>query len=195
MPPVLPPRPASYTPSASEPTYLPLNNLDTIRSYGSAADELETYPMLGLPVYNGNGIGSVGGHNNPDYHPNLNRPTGVGLASGNGGTGLTSPPLLMPSHDALSDTDSVHKPRWSDLESNLKGSYYEAAKIHNGTSLMIPSQVTLFYNTCTLPFIYPSSLSLSVLLNLFPFEHWPVTNYYPLSLSPTRFWLYCYKLE
>ncbi|XP_045031201.1 fat-like cadherin-related tumor suppressor homolog isoform X3 [Daphnia magna] len=130
VPPMLPPRPASYTPSIGEPTYLPLNNLDTIRSYGSAADELETYPMLGMPTYNGNGMGSIGGHNNPDYHPNLNRPSGVGMAS-NGGTVLASPPLLLPAHDALSDSDSVHKPRWSDLESNLKGSYYEAAKIHN----------------------------------------------------------------
>lgn len=130
VPPMLPPRPASYTPSIGEPTYLPLNNLDTIRSYGSAADELETYPMLGMPTYNGNGMGSLGGHNNPDYHPNLNRPSGVGMAS-NGGTVLASPPLLLPAHDALSDSDSVHKPRWSDLESNLKGSYYEAAKIHN----------------------------------------------------------------
>lgn len=124
----MPPRPASYTPSATEPTYIPLNNLDTIRSYGSAADELETYPML---PYNGNGVGSMGGHNNPDYHPNLNRPAGHN--ANNGGPGLSSPPLMLPNHDALSDTDSVHKPRWSDLESNLKGSYYEAAKIHNGT--------------------------------------------------------------
>jgi protocadherin Fat 1/2/3 len=136
---MLPPRPASYTPSVSEPTYLPLNNLDTIRSYGSAADELETYPMLGMPPYNGNGMGSVGGHNNPDYHPNLNRPAVIGMASNggsvmSGGGCLSSPPLLMPALDALSDSDSVHKPRWSDLESNLKGSYYEAAKIHNGTS-------------------------------------------------------------
>lgn len=85
---MLPPRPASYTPSVSEPTYLPLNNLDTIRSYGSAADELETYPMLGMPPYNGNGMGSVGGHNNPDYHPNLNRPAVVGMASNGGSVGI-----------------------------------------------------------------------------------------------------------
>ena len=117
---MLPPRPASYTPSANEPSYIPLNNLDTIRSYGSAADELETYPMLGIPTY---------GHN-PDYHPNLNRP--VVTSNGVVGLGSQSPPL--PVNDALSDTDSLHKPCWSDLESNLKGSYYEAAKIHNGTT-------------------------------------------------------------
>lgn len=93
--------------------------------------------MLGIPTYNGNGHAvGVGGHNNPDYHPNLNRPAGIapnGVAGGLTGS-LASPPLLLPSHDPLSDTDSVHKPRWSDLESNLKGSYYEAAKIHNGKS-------------------------------------------------------------
>lgn len=164
---MLPPRPASYTPSASEPTYIPLNNLDTIRSYGSAADELETYPMLGMPTYNGNGVGSVGGHNNPDYHPNLNRPTGVGMASSNGvpvmglGGSLTSAPLLLPAHDALSDTDSVHKPRWSDLESNLKGSYYEAAKIHNGTSGLTS---------------YPSSLNINIRSTFWLF---PLLGFYP----------------
>lgn len=116
---MLPPRPASYTPSASEPTYIPLNNLDTIRSYGSAADELESYPMLGMPAY---------GNHNPDYHPNLNhRPS---VTSNGVGHGSQSPPL--PVNDALSDSDSLQKPCWSDLESNLKGSYYEAAKIHNG---------------------------------------------------------------
>ena len=112
---MLPPRPASYTPCANEPTYIPLNNLDTIRSYGSAADELEAYPMLGIPTY---GL-------NSDYHPNLNRPAGA-----SNGIGSQSPP--MPINEALSDTDSLHKPCWSDLESNLKGCYYEANKIHNG---------------------------------------------------------------
>lgn len=142
---MLPPRPASYTPSASEPTYIPLNNLDTIRSYGSAADELETYPMLGMPTF-GNGV--VGGHNNPDYHPNLNR-NGIGSASTNGGLGslsgrLPSPPMLMADHDGLSDSDSLHKPCWSDLESNLnlpKG-YYEATKIHNGTKAALFFYIT-----------------------------------------------------
>ena len=131
--PMLPPRPASYTPS-SEPTYIPLNNLDTIRSYGSAADELETYPMLGLPSFASATVSSSG-HNNPDYHPNLNRSTGH--AGSPLTTGLPSPPLLLPSHDALSDTDSLHKPCWSDLETNLKGSYYESAKIHNGKNNQI----------------------------------------------------------
>lgn len=135
---MLPPRPASYTPSANEPTYIPLNNLDTIRSYGSAADELETYPMLAMPTF-----GTLGQHN-PDYHPNLNR-NGIVVvgSSNNGGLTLSSrtagSPLLMADHDALSDSDSLHKPCWSDVESNLKGSYYEAAKIHNGMFLITSS--------------------------------------------------------
>ena len=148
-PPMLPPRPASYTPSANEPTYIPLNNLDTIRSYGSAADELETYPMLAMPTF-----GTIG-HNNPDFHPNLNR-NGMVLGSSstnNGGLGMSrtaGSPLLMADHDALSDSDSLHKPCWSDVESNLKGSYYEAAKIHNGTWLL-----SLFNNWRVLPLSFP----------------------------------------
>ncbi|KAK2702660.1 hypothetical protein QYM36_018735 [Artemia franciscana] len=43
---MLPPRPSSYSPSGNEQKYIALNNLDTIRSYGSAGDELETLPML-----------------------------------------------------------------------------------------------------------------------------------------------------
>ncbi|KAK2702788.1 hypothetical protein QYM36_018610 [Artemia franciscana] len=46
VPPMLPPRPLSYSPSGNEQNYVALNNLDTIRSYGSAGDELETLPML-----------------------------------------------------------------------------------------------------------------------------------------------------
>nr|CAD7395413.1 unnamed protein product [Timema poppensis] len=56
-PPQCPPRPASYTPSSNNETApYPvgvLNNLDTLRSYGSAGDELENVP--------------------PDYLRNLNR--------------------------------------------------------------------------------------------------------------------------
>lgn len=52
-----PPRPASYTSSSNNEVYsaIPLNNLDTLRSYGSAGDELENVP--------------------PDYRRNLNRNT------------------------------------------------------------------------------------------------------------------------
>lgn len=63
--PVCPPRPLSYTPSSqNDPLYncnnatMMLNNLDTLRSYGSAGDELENVP--------------------PDYVRNLNRNTPQG---------------------------------------------------------------------------------------------------------------------
>ncbi|KAK2713684.1 hypothetical protein QYM36_009530 [Artemia franciscana] len=46
VPPMLPPRHSSYSPSGNEQHYVTLNNLDTIRSYGAAGDELETLPML-----------------------------------------------------------------------------------------------------------------------------------------------------
>lgn len=60
--PMCPPRPTSYTPSSNEPIYnynpaVVLNNLDTLRSYGSAGDELENVP--------------------PDYLRNLNRNGGI----------------------------------------------------------------------------------------------------------------------
>lgn len=62
-PPLCPPRPVSYTPSTHEQPYINavvLNNLDTLRSYGSAGDELENVP--------------------PDYRRNLNR-TSVPVAN------------------------------------------------------------------------------------------------------------------
>ncbi|XP_068083906.1 fat-like cadherin-related tumor suppressor homolog [Anabrus simplex] len=45
VPPQCPPRPASYTPSTNnDPVPSLYNNLDTLRSYGSAGDELENVP-------------------------------------------------------------------------------------------------------------------------------------------------------
>ncbi|XP_066592660.1 fat-like cadherin-related tumor suppressor homolog isoform X2 [Prorops nasuta] len=91
-PPQCPPRPASYTPSSNnEPTAysaaVTLNNLDTLRSYGSAGDELENFP--------------------PDYLRNLNRstpvpPTSLTLANPVGGNATGS------------DADSLHKPTWQE---------------------------------------------------------------------------------
>lgn len=71
--PTCPPRPVSYTPSSqNDPIYncnaatVMLNNLDTLRSYGSAGDELENPP----PDYV-----------RPDYVKNLNRNTPPGCIS------------------------------------------------------------------------------------------------------------------
>ncbi|XP_043267899.1 fat-like cadherin-related tumor suppressor homolog isoform X3 [Venturia canescens] len=109
-PPQCPPRPASYTPSSNnEPANygtaaaIALNNLDTLRSYGSAGDELENFP--------------------PDYLRNLNRstpvPTGtltIGNPVGGNATG--------------SDTDSLHKPMWQE-QMHLASFITDTAKIKN----------------------------------------------------------------
>lgn len=101
--------------------------------------------MLGIPSFNGSAVGSLAGHNNPDYLPNLNRSGGVN--SPTSGSTLPSSPLLMPNHDGLSDTDSLRKPCWSDVETNLKGTYYESSKIQNGKSaLYTPSKRLLLAN-------------------------------------------------
>uniref|UniRef100_A0A6P7FFE6 Fat-like cadherin-related tumor suppressor homolog isoform X1 n=1 Tax=Diabrotica virgifera virgifera TaxID=50390 RepID=A0A6P7FFE6_DIAVI len=71
--PACPPRPVSYTPSSqNDPIYnsnaatVMLNNLDTLRSYGSAGDELENVPS---------------DYVRPDYVKNLNRNTPPGCVS------------------------------------------------------------------------------------------------------------------
>ncbi|XP_011297771.1 fat-like cadherin-related tumor suppressor homolog isoform X1 [Fopius arisanus] len=109
-PPQCPPRPASYTPSSNnEPTAysnsaaVALNNLDTLRSYGSAGDELENFP--------------------PDYLRNLNRSTPVPnptltLANPVGGNATGS------------DTDSLHKPSWQE-QMQLASFITDTAKIKN----------------------------------------------------------------
>lgn len=77
------PRPASYTATSTDPTghlglvQTPLNNLDTLRSYGSAGDELECE----LP---------------PDYVKNLNRSTPV-----NNHAGIDSDSLCKPSWNGV----------------------------------------------------------------------------------------------
>ncbi|KAG8186896.1 hypothetical protein JTE90_023783 [Oedothorax gibbosus] len=58
--PPLPPRPASYTPSTQDSVNA-LNNFDTVRSYGSAADDLENFPR----------------QSPADYVQNISKPSGV----------------------------------------------------------------------------------------------------------------------
>lgn len=112
-PPQCPPRPASYTPSSnnepiaySNTAAVALNNLDTLRSYGSAGDELENFP--------------------PDYLRNLNRSTPVPPPS----LGHSNP---MGSNVGGSDTDSLHKPTWQE-QMQLASFIQDAAKIKNGES-------------------------------------------------------------
>lgn len=112
VPPQCPPRPASYTPSSNnEPTPYShsaaavLNNLDTLRSYGSAGDELENVP--------------------PDYLRNLNRSPPIVPPA---------PSSLPPLTSATSDSDSIHKPSWADNTTDLNhmGTYSDSSKIKNG---------------------------------------------------------------
>ena len=50
LPPPVPTRPASYTPSTHD-SLNTLNNFDTVRNYGSAADELESTGIQNLPTF------------------------------------------------------------------------------------------------------------------------------------------------
>jgi len=118
VPPQCPPRPASYTPSSNnEPTPYShsaaavLNNLDTLRSYGSAGDELENVP--------------------PDYVRNLNRSPPIVPPA---------PSSLPPPTSATSDSDSIHKPSWADNTTDLNhmGTYSDSNKIKNGKSGVTP---------------------------------------------------------
>ncbi|XP_014488108.1 PREDICTED: fat-like cadherin-related tumor suppressor homolog [Dinoponera quadriceps] len=109
-PPQCPPRPASYTPSSNnEPAAYgnsaaaALNNLDTLRSYGSAGDELENFP--------------------PDYLRNLNRSTPVPPPS----LTLTNP---VGGNATGSDTDSLHKPTWQE-QMQLASFITDTTKIKN----------------------------------------------------------------
>lgn len=109
-PPQCPPRPASYTPSSNnEPVAygnsaaVALNNLDTLRSYGSAGDELENFP--------------------PDYLRNLNRSTPVPPPS----LTLANP---VSGNAAGSDTDSLHKPTWQE-QMQLASFITDTTKIKN----------------------------------------------------------------
>lgn len=110
-PPQCPPRPASYTPSSnnepapySNSAAVALNNLDTLRSYGSAGDELENFP--------------------PDYLRNLNRTTPVPPPS----LTLANP---VGGNATGSDTDSLHKPSWQE-QMQLASFITDTTKIKNG---------------------------------------------------------------
>ena len=91
IPPPIPTRPASYTPSTHDSVNT-LNNFDTVHNYGSAADDLEN-----LHIYS------------PEFLKNL--------TSGGGGGGVM-PPV---SGGGVSDSDSAQKTSsWAD-ESSVNG--------------------------------------------------------------------------
>ncbi|MPC99697.1 hypothetical protein E2C01_095125 [Portunus trituberculatus] len=129
------PRPDSYPTSPSEPAYMPLNNFDTIRSYGSAGDELENLPQYSRDfVQNISKPGSLYHHHTPQINPlgTLRGSTLGSTVSSTRGSPLCSPGTATPV-----DTDSLHKP-WKDaLAHNLKDTYYENNKIQNGLYLLL----------------------------------------------------------
>ncbi|CAG0921142.1 unnamed protein product [Notodromas monacha] len=107
-------RPASYAPATTDSNLYNqqsnLNNFDTVRSYGSAADELEMY----VPPP-------------PDFLQNLNNhgPNGSSVI------GICPGPSCSPRGDGV-ENPIVCKP-WhvNDLDAN-KGAYYDSQKIRNG---------------------------------------------------------------
>ena len=135
------PRPDSYPTSPSEPAYMPLNNFDTIRSYGSAGDELENLPQYSREfVQNISKPNSLYHHHTPQINPlgTLRGSTLGSTVSSTLGSALCSPGTATPV-----DNDSLHKP-WKDaLAHNLKDTYYENNKIQNG--LYSPPSVMPFW--------------------------------------------------
>ncbi|XP_076056118.1 FAT atypical cadherin kugelei isoform X2 [Oratosquilla oratoria] len=107
----------AYPNSPGEPVYMPLNNFDTIRSYGSAGDELENLPQHSKDFVQN--IAKPSSYNNHHYAPVGTNPLGTPRGS------------LLGSPGSAGDADSLHKP-WKDaLGHNLKDAYYESNKIQN----------------------------------------------------------------
>ncbi|GFR97028.1 fat cadherin, partial [Elysia marginata] len=114
-PPPVPTRPASYTPSTHD-SYNALNNLDGVRDYGSAADELEnsgTGPRGHIPDF----YQYVDGYRNPLHsksaHPMLR---------------ATPPP---PRSHANSESDSIQKQPWQFEYPNILENYMQGDKKHH----------------------------------------------------------------
>ena len=119
------PRPDSFPTSPSEPAYMPLNNFDTIRSYGSAGDELENLPQFSRDFVQNISKPNSLLHHTPQINP-LGTPRGSTLGSTRGST------LCSPASTIAAEADSLHKP-WKDaLAHNLKDTYYANSKIQNG---------------------------------------------------------------
>lgn len=95
--PPLPPRPASYTPSTHDSVNA-LNNFDTVRSYGSAADDLENFPRQGN-----------------EYVQNISKPSIASVI-----------PALVPPPPSSSDNDSMKKENWEKDHLKSKSKLYES---------------------------------------------------------------------
>ena len=109
QPPPVPNRPVSYTPSTHDSLNV-LNNLDSVRNYGSAADELETtgtrQRIPDLSEYLASFSAPPGSHSRPSNASSV-------------GPSLPPPP---PSNPA-SDTESLQKASWEFEYPNILSSY------------------------------------------------------------------------
>ncbi|XP_014210543.1 fat-like cadherin-related tumor suppressor homolog [Copidosoma floridanum] len=126
-PPQCPPRPVSYTPltnneqvllGCSSSAAVALNNLDTLRSYGSAGDELENFP--------------------PDYLRNLNRSTPVPPP------GCTMPTSANAGNPLNVDLVPIEKPSWQE-QMHLASFISDSNKIKNDlkrASPVVPEPTT-----------------------------------------------------
>ncbi|CAL4062739.1 unnamed protein product, partial [Meganyctiphanes norvegica] len=120
------PRPDSFPTSSAEPAYMPLNNFDTIRSYGSAGDELENLPQYSREFMQNISKGS-NTLNSAGYAAHPQHSTNVLPGTSRSATLSTS----ASTSNMVVDADSLHKP-WKDaLANNLKDTYYDRGKIQN----------------------------------------------------------------
>ena len=95
---------------------MPLNNFDTIRSYGSAGDELEN-----LPTYS------------REFVQNISKPiTSNHNPQSSNSLGMTKLSPGMQGYPGSPDLDSLHKSWKGALANNLKEAYYDSGKIQNG---------------------------------------------------------------
>ncbi|XP_059170799.1 protocadherin Fat 1-like isoform X3 [Physella acuta] len=110
VPPPVPTRPASYTPSTHDSVHV-LNNLDSAGNYGSAADELETSGIR-FPTYNQYVEAFTNpSHTNPAHFMIRNTPP--------------------PPSSRASESDSIQKAPWEFEYPNILENYMEADKKQN----------------------------------------------------------------
>ena len=123
---------------------MPLNNFDTIRSYGSAGDELENLPQYSREfVQNISKPNSLYHHHTPQINPlGTLRGSTLGSTMGSTMSSTLGSALCSPGTATAVDNDSLHKP-WKDaLSLNLKDTYYENNKIQNGWHSPPPCNVS-----------------------------------------------------
>ncbi|CAL4064237.1 unnamed protein product, partial [Meganyctiphanes norvegica] len=117
-------RSESFPTNPSEPVYMPLNNFDTIRSYGSAGDELENLPHYSREFMNSISKGNSLQHQYKHCNSHASNPIGSDHRSATLGSSSHA-------SNATPDKDTLHKAWKGALSNNLKDTYYDRAKIQN----------------------------------------------------------------